>query len=285
MTRGMVTAGKPTQWAVPFMGRPSSSAVSLTGQSNITIRNKAFNAIGSNVSSIRLTNCSNVVIEACDFRDCCQPITCDTCTNIEIRWCRYKNITGPHARDGNNRANFTQWVNCTGGKIHHNKGREGDTEDIINLFGTSGTDAANPLIIEYNHFEGTNWTSTSGSGILCGDNSGSHIIVRYNKLLNPGQVGIGIAGGTDIRILDNIIYGEQRTSSNVGLYVQNFYAPQACNTHEVQRNKVSWKNAAGTDNPAFNAQQCGAITGWPVGSFGTNEFAATINPATLRVIL
>lgn len=278
--RRVLIAGKPAPWGIPFGGRVSSSAIALTNQSNVTIRGKGFGSIGNDVSSIQLVGCNNILITECDFTDCCQPITVVNSTNVEIRWCRYKNITGPHARNGTHRANFTQWDNSFGGSIHHNKGIGGDTEDIISIYRSGGTDTAHPLVIEYNWFEGTNWTSTSGSGMILGDGDGSHIVARYNKLLNPGQVGIGIASGTDIHLLNNIVYGEQRTSSNVGIYVWN-QSGSTCSGHEVRGNTVSWLNAAGSINPAFNAGNCGAIAGWA----DDNTWVATINPATLHVTL
>ena len=56
-----------------------------------------------------------------------------------------------------------------------------------------------------------------------GDGCGAHMVIRHNTFLSPGQVGIGIACGTDIHITDNIIYGEMRPLSNVGIYIWNQY--------------------------------------------------------------
>ena len=41
----------------------------------------------------------------------------------------------------------------SGGYISHNKGKGGDTEDIVSLYRSGGT-AASPFIVEYNHFQG-----------------------------------------------------------------------------------------------------------------------------------
>ena len=53
-----------------------------------------------------------------------------------------------------------------------------------------------------------------------------------NILLNPGQVGIFIAGGTHNAIVDNVVYGEQRPLSNVGIYVWN-QTDEPCSDHGV----------------------------------------------------
>ncbi len=266
-------------WSVPFLSRTSSGPITCNGQSNVTISGKQFVNIGSDRSSIRITNCNNVVITANDFKDVAQAVTVEDSTNVTISWNRYQNITGPHQRNGTNRANFTQWVNSRGGAIHDNKGVGGDTEDIVSIYKSGGKDAANPLIIERNAFEGTNWSSGSGSGMMIGDDGGSHIIARNNTLLSPGAVGIGIPGGTSIKLLDNIIYGARRSLSNVGIYIWNQY-DIPCSGHEVARNKVKWFNDTNTVNSSWNAGNCGPIAGW-----STNDWNADIDPTDLRVAL
>jgi hypothetical protein len=79
--------------------------------------------------------------------------------------------------------------------------------------------------------------------------------------VNPGQVGIFIAGGTNNKILSNLVYGAQRTSSNVGLYVWN-QSSTPCSGNEVSGNQVWWKNASGSMNNAWNAGNCGTVAGW-----------------------
>ena len=120
-----------------------------------------------------------------------------------------------------------------GGYIGTNKGIGGDTEDIVSLHNSGGS-PEEPLVVENNHFEGTNWSSASGSGIALGDSGSTYSIARNNILLNPGQVGIFIAGGTHNAIVDNVVYGEQRPLSNVGIYVWN-QTDEPCSDHEVSR--------------------------------------------------
>lgn len=245
---------------------------------NLVIENKTFKDLGTNVEAIHLSGCNNVTIRANDFANVAQAITVYDSTNVKIEWNRYSNIVGPHDRVGLNRANFVQLVNVSRGDIAHNKGKGGDTEDIVSVYQSGGT-AASPFIIEYNQFQGTNWTSSSGSGIAMGDSGGSYTIARYNTLVNPGQVGIFIGGGTNNKIVGNTIYGEKRTNSNVGLYVWN-QATTTCSGHEVRDNQVNWKNAAGSSNPAWDGGNCGAISGWT-----TNSFNAPLDPNTLQVTL
>lgn len=286
-----VTPAEPSgpHWTTAFMARTPSGALSLTSNAQVAavatsgtgtalspyvISGKEFDALGANVIAIRLANISaHVLIEDCDFRDVAECIYAVDCTgSIKVGWCRYKNITGPNERVGLNRANFIQVNNCTGGgRIYNNKGREGDTEDIISLYKSSG------FIVEDNHFEGTTWDSASGSGIAIGDDGGSNNIARNNILVNPGQVGIFIAGGTNNSIVDNIIIGEQRTNSNVGMYVWNQYV-YACAAHTVDGNQVEWLNAAGVSNGFWNHGNCGTVT-------GTNTLNAALDIELYRVVL
>jgi hypothetical protein len=80
-------------------------------------------------------------------------------------------------------------------------------------------------------------------------------------------------------MIGNTIYGEQRTNSNVGLYVWN-QGGGACTGHEVRDNKVSWRNASGSSNPAWDGGNCGAISGW-----SSNTWNASLDPASLQVTL
>ena len=212
----------PDPWSVPFLSRQSSGPIHRKrGCDGIVIQGLTFQDLGPGVEAIRLEKCNGVTIRGNDFARVSQAITILDSTDVRIEWNRYQDILGPHDRDPNlHRANFVQLVNVNHGNIRKNKGKGGDTEDIISLWRSGGT-AEDPLIVEDNHFEGTDWVSDSGSGIALGDSTSSHSIARNNILLNPGQAGIFIAGGTDHQIIGNIIYGMQRPNSNVGVYVWN----------------------------------------------------------------
>ncbi len=166
---------------------------------------------------------------------------------------------------------FVQFVDTWGGYISHNKGLGGQTEDIVSIYKSGGQDAANPLKIEFNAFEGIiepnasggiPWISRSGSGMMLGDqgmgtHTGSHIVAANNRLLNVGQAGIGVAGGIDIRVMFNTVYSELNDNANVGIFVYNqtFVRARArdgtlimpevreyepCNNIEVRGNRIFW---------------------------------------------
>lgn len=282
------TASPADPWAVAFASRPLSGPIQLSGAAcqNIVIEGLTFRDLGANVNAIRLDSCSNVTIRANDFLNVAQGITAYDSTNVRIEWNRYRNILGPHERNGLNRGNFVQFVYAVGGYIGHNKG-EGlateDPEDLINLYSSEGT-AANPIIIEYNALEGSAWRSTSGAGILLGDAGGEWQIARYNTLLTPGSAGIAIASGTNISVIGNTLYGEGRTGSNVGISVWNQYGTP-CSGITVSGNKARWWKANGQRAEFWNGGNCGTIVNVTSAYPNGNDYSTPISPSSLEVTL
>lgn len=249
-------------WAVAFGTRPTSGALSYNGNCPSVIEGRTFRDLGTNVVAIRIENCSNVTVRANDFINVSEVVYAVDSSNIIVIDNRYQNITGPYERVGLNRANFVQFNRVSGGLIDHNKGRCGDTEDIVSIY------RSNNVVVEDNHFEGAltstagclAWRSGSGSGIALGDDGGSSNVARRNILVNVGQVGMFIAGGMNHRMEDNIVIGQQRPSTNVGMYVWN-QSPAACSGLTVARNRVQFYRADGVSNPYWNAGNCGTISG------------------------
>ena len=242
----------------------------------MTITGKQF--VGIADDAIIVENCNNVTITGNDFSGDVGGVYVLNSTNVTVTWNRFQNIGD--GTIGSGHSNYVQFNQSTGGYIAYNKGIGGNTEDMISLYRSGGASSSSPLIVEHNAFEGTNWSSGSGSGTMSGDAGGSHIVVRYNTFLNPAQVGIGVPGGTDIHILNNTIYGGQRAKSNVGLYVWN-QSSGTCSGIEAGGNRVFWINASGAANPAWNSGNCGTVAGW-----STNVWQDTsIDPTALKVSL
>ena len=123
----------------PFLTRPASEPIRLKGCGDLVIENHSFKDLGPDVEAIHLEKCHDVTIRANDFARVAQAITAVDSTNIRVEWNRYEDILGPHARVGLHRANFVQFDKVQGGYIGHNKGRGGDTEDIVSLHDSGGT--------------------------------------------------------------------------------------------------------------------------------------------------
>ncbi len=275
------TPGPSDPWSVPFLGRTPSGQIHLTNCSNVTISGKQFVNIADD--AIIIENCNNVTITGNDFSGDVGAIYALNSTNVTVTWNRFQNIG--NGTIGSGHSNYIQFNNTWDGYIGNNKGIGGNTEDMISIYKSGGSSVSSPLIIENNAFESplppnpNAWSSGSGSGSMLGDSGGSHIIIRNNTYLSPGQVGIGIPSGTDIHIIGNTIYGAQRVSSNVGIYVWN-QATTPCNAIEVSNNQVKWYRADGAENPYWNAGNCGTVSGE-----STNNWHAPINPNSLHVVL
>jgi hypothetical protein len=234
-----------TSTTVPSFGsRPSSGPIRLSGSAcqGVTISNRTFRNLGSKVVAISLSGCKGVVIDGVDFDAVAEGVFAINSSGITVRNTRYRNITGPSARDGGHHGNLVQFDTVNSFAIHHNRGVGGDTEDIVSLF-RSGNGR-----VTDNHFEGTTWSSRSGTGIIVGDGgSGSNVEVARNVLVSPGQVGIQVIGGTGHRIHDNVLYAAPRsglTSPNVAI---SSYASNP--TAEVWNNRVYWRKNDGSQNP------------------------------------
>jgi parallel beta-helix repeat protein len=260
---------------VPFLGRTPSGPIHLTNCSNVTVSGKQF--VNIDDDAIVIEGCNNVTITGNDFSGDVGAVYAINSTNVTITWNRFQNIGD--GTIGSGHSNYVQFNNTWGGYVGHNKGVGGNTEDLISVYESGGASAASPLVIEYNAFEGTNWSSGSGSGSMLGDAGGTHIVIRYNTYLSPGQVGIGVPSGTDIHVTDNTIYGAKRTSSNVGIYVWN-QATAQCSGIEVARNQVKWYRDDGVANPYWDAGNCGTVAGE-----SSNNWNASIDPASLHVVL
>jgi hypothetical protein len=277
-----VVPGNTSHFSVPFLSRPVSAKLRITGATDVKISNKSFKNMENDVAVV-IERCQNVEITECDFSNVLGGIFILDCTNVTITYNRFFNIGDNTIGSGH--SNCIQFNNVTGGLIAHNKAKGGYTEDMISIFKSRGVSASEPLVIEYNQLEGVDWNSSSGSAIMLGDDGGSHIVARYNTCLNPGQVGIGVASGSDIHVIGNTVYGAPRKKSNVAIYVWNQY-PYDMEDIEVAENKVRWYHVDGSENPFWNGEKADHLRyDFIITGEATNNWHADINPEELRVKL
>lgn len=263
----------------PFGSGARSKPVECHGERGVRISGLVFRDLDDRAPAITVRNCRDVVIEDNEFLRVAEPIYVYGSRNVVIRHNRYRDITGPYHRDGSHRGNFTQWDHSFGGAITDNRGFGGDTEDVISLYHSGGTSSRHPLVIARNHFQGSGWRSPSGAGIIVGDGGGDHVVVRDNVLVDVGQVGIGIAGGSDIRVVRNTVYGPRRSRSNVGIYV--WAQGASCARVRVAHNVIDFTKSTGEPAEFWDAGNCG-----PVSGAATNRSGVRIlRPAALRVRL
>lgn len=278
-------AGDP--WATPFGSRPASGPISLSGAAcqGVTISNKTIRDLAYPSKAIRLEGCNGVVIEQIDFVNVSEGVYAVNSSNITVRDSRYLNITGPVTKDASGRrtttnaGNFVQLNNVNGALVQRNKGKCGDTEDIVSFTGSTKNATA-----DGNHFEGfatassgcLAWQSNSGSGIAVADGSAQNNVARNNIVVNPGQVGIFISGGTGGRIDNSIIVGERNALSNRPSYIAG---AAGCND-EASGNRAYWIDKTGALQPLYDPGDGCTIT-----QSSNNWTDTTLNIENYRVQL
>lgn len=220
------------------IGPCGGHAVVIEGSESISIQS---NSISEAATGVYALNSREIVVSG------------NTFTNSGRNFVQFDKVTGPGNRIVGNRG--------------ANELGQSDAEDLVSIYKSSGTPES-PIEIVDNHFA-NGGPSESGAGIVVGDQGGSNIFVHQNILANPGQAGIGVAGGSAIVISQNVVTSETHPWSNVGIYVWWQGGGQDCHSIEVRDNEVDWVNSTGSPNPAWNAGNCGTVAGWGSNSWGS----------------
>lgn len=234
------------------ISNPHGPCVRILGSSNVTLRNVSIGPCGD--WGVFIDRSSRVTVQQATVR------TQSSRGGIYGHSSSAIAVLGNFVSDsGRNPIQFDK-VSGSGNRIENNTVASSPAEDMISIFKSGGT-AGSWLRVAGNTVRDNTGESNSGSGILVGDAGGSFILVERNRLANPGQVGIGIPGGSNIKLLDNIVLSTRQPWSNVGIYVWN-QSNSVCSNIEVRGNQVDWINSDGRSNPAYNGGGCGAIAGW-----------------------
>ncbi|NBC03935.1 MAG: hypothetical protein GVY20_09560 [Bacteroidetes bacterium] len=209
--------------------------------------------------AIRLNDVSDITVSHSHFARVSSAILPSYCEGpILIDWNTGINIG----------RNFVQLGKCSGKNIrieYNTMERKGDylrpgardVEDWISIYRSSGT-ADSPIQVRYNRARG-HGHSKYGSFIMLGDAGGKHQLAYGNVGVTPGQVGIGIAGGEDIKVDSNILYSDEWRDSNIALYSADYSEPEPCNNHIITNNRSLWYNRTGVQNNLWSDQDCNPI--------------------------
>lgn len=254
---------------------PGQAAVQIRHCKNVLIKNCAFFGIGA---GIQISDSENVGVQNCAFVDLFESgsggvvpqigVEVHQTTGMEVEGCLFEFVsTGLHAVSSRKvvfrrnmvfnilgpypRGQAVQFSQVTGGdnRIAENYVRNeagiSAPQDCINLFESSGAPES-PIRVENNLLLGdpkneNQGQGSSGSGIMAGDGGGAFQLVRKNRMDSPGQVGIGVAGGDQIVVVDNLVRGEAVGVSNVGISVWSQY-PRKAGKVLVSSNTIGWKN-------------------------------------------
>jgi hypothetical protein len=132
-------------------------------------------------------------------------------------------------------------------------------EDWINIYQSNGV-AGDPIQVNFNRARGHSESKT-GSFIMLGDSGGSHQLAEGNVGVNPGQVGIGVAGGSHISVENNKMFSEAWEGSNVAYYSALY--SEECGNHQFagSGNVANWRNSNGQLNRSWTDEKCGVTIG------------------------
>lgn len=235
------------------LSNPSGPCVRILNSSGVVLKNSQIGPCGGRAVDIQKS--SDVVVEGLTIRDTESGVYALDSVSVAVTGSSFVNAG----------RNFVQFDKVTGSnnKIVGNTGKNvlggSKAEDLISVYKSAGT-SSSPIEVRGNRLS-NGGPSGSGSGIMVGDEGGSHIVVKGNTLTNPGQVGIGVAGGQNIRILDNSVFSASHPWSNIGIYVWN-QSGGTCSNIEVRGNQVEWYQSNGDENPSWEQGNCGPVTGW-----------------------
>lgn len=223
---------------------------------NIIIKNCKFGPT-TKMRAIYLYGCTDITIVDCTFENVQTGLLASLCKgNIKFEHNDVKNILG-ELKGGTKYANMVQFNDCSGAgnsisyNVCENLEGQSSVEDIINMFKSNGTPES-PIRITNNWLRGGG-PSPSGGGILLGDHGGSHQIAENNILVNPGQYGMGIAGGHNMTLRNNKIYSKKQSFTNVGIVVNNWTPDKTGESYNItiDNNQVNWTHKDGYYNTAW----------------------------------
>jgi len=285
-TGTIATLPPPSSGAVAFLSRPASPPIVRDGGSNVVVENVTIQGPGvTNPAGIGITvrNVANLTIRNVDMANLEGGMYLYNISGtLLVEGVRSRNIgTG---RIGSGMSNHIQLAESSvSGAIRNNRFLCGQTEDMLSTWHSGGRGVGQELVIEDNQLEGAivatsvcrPWTSGSGTGIIVSDGGGSpkngHIIVRRNRLLNPGQVGLQIIDGPGLQIAENVLVAESYGPNNNPI---TSWEGQPIGV--VRDNRYRWINANGSEPaPWFYGGGNLTVTG--------NIRDTTLTPAALRI--
>ncbi len=281
-----------------------SSPLKYSGKSNFTI--EGVEITGNDQHCIILENCENVVIKNSKLMQTTSKrgVYLFKCKNITVTDCTLENLhsglLAEHSQgikfDRNdvlnirgtstgatNLGNMIQFTSVTGEgnsvsyNVCENLPNQSAPEDIINLYGSTGT-SSSPLIVKGNWLRGGG-PSASGGGIMLGDYGGAFQIAEDNIVVNPGNYGIAIAGGSNMTIRNNKVFATKASINRCALYATNFYESISGKSTNitVENNKVNYIDMYGKQYVIWtDPAKIATITG-----LQTNVYDATITASIL----
>lgn len=248
---------------------------------NVVIKNNSFAASPAK-RGIYLDNCKNITIVDNTFDNVHTGLVAHNSRGIKFEYNDVKNVGGPMKEEDKNNGFVALFdkVNGEGNSISYNVSEnifgQSSPGDLINLNQSNGT-AQSPIVVKGNWIRGGG-PSPSGGGIILGDIGGSYQVAEDNIVVDGGQYGISIAGGHDIALRNNKIYGSKNYFTNVGLYACNWYEENLGKSYNitVAGNVVNYRNKEGNISNWWYASNVEPVSGKE-----TNRYDPALSPSIL----
>lgn len=228
------------------ISNPTGPCISISDSGNVTIRNSTIGPCGGD--AVYLSDVDDVEVTGNYITDSKNGVMAHRSMSIVVDGNVFVNA-------GRNYVQFDKILG-PGSSISGNRGESdlGGTrvEDMISVYKSEGTEDS-PIQISSNRLR-NGGPSDTGSGIMLGDGGGAYQVAEGNNLVDPGQVGIGVAGGDNIRVLDNVVYSEAQPWSNVGVYTWDF--GDGCGAVEISGNSIDWTSSSGVSNGYWDGGGC-----------------------------
>ena len=259
---------------------PCQGGVSIEGSSGVAVSDSVIRDTGQAGNGVDVIFSQDVAVTNNRIERVRTGVYALGSSGVKVERNTFRNVLGPFPR-----GQFVQFnqVSGRGNRVTCNVGEnvpgESWPEDAISMFASNG-EPGDPIRITGNKIRGGG-PGQWGGGIMLGDGGGSYQVAADNVLVDPGQYGMAIAGGHDMRIVRNRIYARQQPFTNAGIYVWNQYAPP-CYGHIVRQNQVQWTNREGVPNPRWDGTNCGVITGWDNNDWNAPLLAAVFDAPVCR---
>ena len=200
----------------------------LDGASNITIQGNVIHDVGSGVKAFKATN--PLVVERNFFYNIRGPL-------YNGQAVQFNSVDGGSA---------SSRISCNVSDANYGDGHK-FYEDHISLFKSSGTPSA-PIEVAFNRIRGG--VSKSGGGITVGDKGGGWIYVHDNVVVTVPNSGIGVAGGSNIRVENNRVDNRGRNAASLTHNAYYVRALSSCSNITIKGNRGiarlwNWKETRG----------------------------------------
>lgn len=254
--------------------------IALYNCENVVIKNSKFGP-SPRARAIHLEKCKNVTIIDCTFENVQTGLRAESSQGVKFEYNDVTNLIGT-LKGSNELGIMVQFINASGAgnsisyNVCENFPGESSTEDVISLWRSNGT-ADSPIRVKGNWIRGGGPSDSSG-GILIGDGGGSYQIAEDNILVDPGQYGIGVAGGHNMILRNNKVFGKKQYFSNVGMQVCNWYEKEGVQSHTItaENNILNYRNKNGQVNNWWYAGNTGTVKGRETNKYDPNMTASIL---------